>query len=119
MTYALLAELEAAGVRLAVNGDRLSMQAAQGVLTAERKQLVTGNKPFLLFALTVRDCIDIATLEGLLRSYAAGRSLVDRVQLSEIYTPRALKLLSESATKYNELERLAAICWGNSDELSN
>jgi hypothetical protein len=60
---ALLAELEAAGVRLSLAGDDLHYQTRSGVSIAPYRNCITAHKPALLVELLQRRIIEAVTVE--------------------------------------------------------
>jgi hypothetical protein len=60
---ALLAELEAAGVRLSLAGDALQFQTRPGVSIAPYRECITANRPALLAELLKARIIEAVTAE--------------------------------------------------------
>ena len=62
---ALLAELDAAGVRLSLAGDALRFQTRPGVTIAPYREKIADNKPALVAELLKTRIIEVVTVEPL------------------------------------------------------
>lgn len=86
----LLAELHDAGIRLAVNGEKIRAEPTRGTIPAQLLQRIADHKPALLHLLTspagdtLRTLLDLAIDEGLPAAVLAGLSAKDLQACDEL-----------------------------------
>jgi len=87
---------------------------SQTVLETPSSASITTDKSKVIPWLTrLKSATTLDALEKLLKEFSAGEwTLIDKRDVSEAYTPVAIKLIdAEQANKWQTLENLASLCW--------
>jgi hypothetical protein len=129
MTTDLIAQLQSMGLTLRPSGDTVKISGKKSLLTAILVDELRAQKSSIshhcaLSVEMVRSVVisrNLNELESRLKDFSRHSwTLCDRANMSNAYTPVALKLISEEqADKFATLENLANLCWCRSTEISS
>ena len=118
----LLANLQGLNITLYLADGELRFRSPKGVVTPELMSEIKKHKSAIIDKIQpllepwlsrIKSVTTLDELENILKEFSAGkRTLLDKRDMSNTYTPVALKLIdSERAQKWQVLEQLASLCW--------
>jgi hypothetical protein len=121
-TSLLLDNLQGLNISLYLTGDELRFRSPKGAVTPELMSEIKKHKSAIIkeiqssltnWLTRTKSATTLDALETILQEFAAGKwTLLDKRDMSNIYTPAALRLIeTEQANKWQILENLASLCW--------